>query len=292
MPDMNGKDCFLISTSHLSDRILFRNNEDFKAAMNIVAIAAFMTGITVLDFVLMSNHVHFVVLGDYETAKRFIETFKLLLGKYLRYSRNLDAMLRGNEVDIRPIPFENESVERAVAYVQMNPVAANICTHPSQYPWGCGSLLFNGAPFSGMRKLSEYSFRNQMQLLHSRVRLPQNYLFREEGYVAPVSYVPVHYVEALFRTPKRYDYFIKSSSKAKARLEDRPSPSFSDQSLSSCVQDLCRSLFRKTGIHELSDSELSELLCQIRWRFSADIAQIARVTCTPYDKVAILLDSM
>ena len=292
MPDMNGKECFLISTSHLSDRILFRNNEDFKAAMNIVAIAAFMTGITVLDFVLMSNHVHFVVLGDYETAKRFIETFKLLLGKYLRYSRNLDAMLRGNEVDIRPIPFENESVERAVAYVQMNPVAANICTHPSQYPWGCGSLLFNGAPYAGTKKLDEYSYRAQTRLLHSNLHLPQNYLIKDDAYIAPVCFVPVRYVESIFRTPKRYDFFIKNSSKAKARLEDRPSPSFSDQSLSSCVQDLCRSLFRKTGIHELSDSELTELLCQIRWRLSTDIAQIARVVGIPYEKAAILLDTI
>ena len=289
---MNGKECFLISTSHLSDRILFRNDDDFKAAMNIVAIAAFMTGITILDFVLMSNHVHFVVSGDYETAKRFIETFKLLLGKYLKNVRELDAMLRKIDVDIRTITFENEAAERAIAYVQMNPVAANICTHPSQYPWGCGSLLFNGAPFAGTKKLSEYSFRNQRQMLHSRVHLPQNYLLKEEGYVAPVSYVPVHYVESLFRTPKRYDYFIKSSSKAKARLEVRPSPSFSDQSLSLCVQDLCRSLFRKTSLNELSESELSELFRQIRWRFSADIAQIARVTCTPYDKVANLLDSL
>ena len=292
MLDMNEKEYFLISTSHLSDRILFRDNDDFKAAMNFVAIAAFLTGVTILDFVLMSNHVHFMVLGTEEIARRFINSFKLLLRKYLKNIRDLDAMLRKNDVDIRSIPFENEAVERAIAYVQMNPVAANICTHPSQYPWGCGALLFNGAPFTGTRKLSKYSFRIQQQILHSRVRLPQDYLMREEGYVAPVSYVPVRYVESLFRTPKRYGFFIKSSSKGKSRLEDKPCPSFNDQSLSSCVQDLCRSLFRKNGIHELVESELSELLRQIRWRFSADIAQIARVTFTPYDKVANLLDSM
>lgn len=61
----------------------------------------------------MSNHVHFVLEGTEEDA------------------RCVREFLRGNGVDIRLLELEGESLERAIAYVQMNCVAANICMHPS-----------------------------------------------------------------------------------------------------------------------------------------------------------------
>lgn len=288
---MNGKECFLISTSHLSDRILFRNDDDFKAAMNIVAIAAFMTGITILDFVLMSNHVHFVVLGDYDTALKFVNLFKSLYALYAKNQHGIDKLFRKNEVDIRAIPFENESLERVLAYVQANPVAANICPHPSLYQWGCGQLLFNTMPLSGRKQLREYSFRAQTRILHSNVRLPQDYVLSADGYIVPSSYVPVNYVEGIFRTAKRYNFFLINSSKARARMEDTPMPSFRDQVIDQAISDLCHSLYRKERVSDLCPPELGELLRQIRRRFNADIAQLARITGIPYSEISSSLDS-
>ena len=59
-----GKPFYLVSTSHLEDKIWFQDEQDFIAGMNLVAVAAVVCGVTVLDFILMSNHVHFVVLGS------------------------------------------------------------------------------------------------------------------------------------------------------------------------------------------------------------------------------------
>ena len=53
---------YLVTTDHLTDRLWFRDEEDFRVAMNYVAIAAFITGCKVLAFILMSNHVHFVLM--------------------------------------------------------------------------------------------------------------------------------------------------------------------------------------------------------------------------------------
>ena len=287
--EMNREYCFLISTSHLSDRILFRDDNDYVAAMNIVAVAAFLTAVKVLSFVLMSNHVHFVVLADAEGAKKFINSFKSLYGFYAKRHKDVCKLLRSNEVDIRPVPFENESIERAIAYVLMNPVAANICPHTSQYEWGCGPLFFNTLP-QRKRALGDMSARAQIRLLHSNVRLPQDYQLTDNGYITPSSYIQVAYVERLFRTPKRFNYFLMNSSKARLRLEELPSPSFRDQIVDEGIKDLIRTLFRKESISELNDIEKAELLRQAQHRFNADIAQLSRITGIPYSEISRLLE--
>ena len=74
----------MISTDHLCEQLWFKDDEDFKVAMNYIAVVVFITGVTVLGFALMSNHIHFVVECDYETARRFINLFKQNYAAYYR----------------------------------------------------------------------------------------------------------------------------------------------------------------------------------------------------------------
>ena len=280
---------FLVTTSHLEDRIWFRDEEDFRVAMNYVAIAAFLSGILVLAFILMSNHVHFVVCGSRERTEQFINKFKQLYATCYQKRYGVREFLRRNGWDIREVRDDDESLERAIAYVLMNPVAANICMEPSGYPWGSGNALFNDNPFPG-QLLEDLSGRAQIQLLKSNVKLPRDYRLSSKGFILPESYVPVKGVEALFRTPKRLGYFLHSSSKARQRLEGRAVPSFRDQNILSACEDLCRSLFRVGGIADLNPDQKGELLRQLSRRFSADLNQLSRVTGIPYADAAGLLD--
>lgn len=68
---------YLISTEHLEDALWFRDDEDFATGMNYVAIqAALMPEVIVLVFILMSNHVHFVLYGTREEVTAFVNGFK------------------------------------------------------------------------------------------------------------------------------------------------------------------------------------------------------------------------
>ena len=59
------REIYLLTTDHLEEGLWFREEEDFKVAMNYVAIqAACSSTVTVLAFILMSNHVHFVLQGE------------------------------------------------------------------------------------------------------------------------------------------------------------------------------------------------------------------------------------
>ena len=52
------------------------------------------------------------------------------------------------------------------------------------------------------------------------------------------------------------------------------------------------SLFQKRSFKELASDEQAELAKQIRFRFSADATQIARVCGVSYAEAAELLDSL
>lgn len=282
---------YLISTSHLENQLWFRDEEDFKAGMNHVAVTAYQEKIQVLAFILMSNHVHFAVQCSYPEAERFITLFKKRYSMYFRRKYGIAGFLRRNDVDIRLVRMDGESFERVVAYIVMNSVAANICLHASQYPWGTGGILFNLQQARG-KELKYYSRREQSMLLHSWVKLPESYRMAEEGYILPESYVPVTFLESVFRTPKRLSWFLANSSKAKILLGQTEAqlPSFRDQSLVAAIQDLCISLFRKNTFKELSKEQKAILLQQLRRRFSADPAQIARVTGITYEETVDLLE--
>ena len=201
-------------------------------------------------------------------------------------------MLRENAVDIERVELSDESPERAIAYILMNCVAANICLNPADYPWGTGNVYFKVKPRKGT-PVGSLSIREINRLLHSKGDLPADYLLGEEGYILPESYVQIRFVESLFRNPKRMNYFLLNSSKAKRRLEssDPHLPAFKDQVITAGMHDLCHSLFQKRALTELDEGQLAEILKQIRYRFSAHPHQMARVTGIPYERVAKLLES-
>ena len=290
--DGRSKDYWLVTTEHLKEGLWFRDDDDYKVGMNYVAVLSFVLGVTVLSFTLMSNHVHFVLYCTKDDARLFIDAFKKNCSRFISKKYGIREALRRNKVDIQRINPDDESFQWAVAYVEMNPVAANICLHPSAYRWGTGRSFFRVSPPKAVR-LGSLSINAARRLLHSKQSLPSDWLVGEDGYILPESYVPVKLVESIFKTPRRMNYYLQNSSKAKRRreLQENELPSFRDQVLYAAIPDLCRSLFGKNDASDLNDEQRQELVRQIRRRFSADIHQIVRVTSFSMEDVARFLDA-
>ena len=282
---------YLVSTDHLSERLWFRDDEDFKVGMNYIAILAVSANVRILAFILMSNHIHLILEGTLADVTAFVTEFKRRYSKYYQRKYGIREFLRENGVDIRPVEREGEALERAIAYVQMNCVAANICAHPAQYHWGTGPLFFNADKSAGT-PLRSLSRRAQIRMLNSNARLPQSFRLTDAGFVDPASYIDVASVEKLFRKPSRYNYHLHDSSKAKIRLQDSAMPAFRDQSILAATPDLVRSLFRKNSLPELNREQKGELLRQLRFRFSSDVAQLSRILEIPYKEAVDLIDSI
>ena len=284
---------WLVTTDHLEEDLWFRDDEDFRVGMNLVAVqAACCPDVVVLAFILMSNHVHFVLSGSRWEVESFVQQFKHRYSIYYSRRWGIREFLRLNGVDFKEIPYEDEAPERAIAYVQMNCVAANICSHPSQYLYGTGDVFFSQKKVAGPR-LGELSARARARLLHTYEPLPLKWHLGPEGFIPPYEYVDVGAVETLFRKPTRMNYFLASSSKARKRLESEEHlPAFRDQIILAALPDLCRSLFGKDMFQELLQEERTELMRQIRFRFSADVNQIARVCGLSYAEAARMIDGI
>ena len=285
---------YYITTEHLENKVWFRDDEDFKVAMNAIAVIAALMGIKILSFILMSNHVHILIFcNSLEEAEWFINELKRHYSRYVHNKYGTRELLRRNCVDIQEVINENESLEKVIAYIQMNSVAANICAFPVSYKWGTGSCFFSETNAEGNR-IDSYSSYRLRKILHTKRLnyLPGSLIICKEGYVLPESYVDVSFVESLFRTPKRMDYFLRNSSKAKRKLEseEQSIPSFRDQVIIPAVNDLCRTLFQQSDLLSLSEENLSELLKQLRFRFACNVEQLSRVTGLPYKTIADLLD--
>ena len=171
---------WLVTTDHLENELWFREEEDFKVGMNYVAVVAADSPAFVLAFILMSNHVHFFFLGTEEDSKAFIDELKRRYSNYVRLKYGTAKFLKKNKVDIQPVPLYGESAERAIAYILMNCVAANICLHPSQYPWGTGNLYFSVTSPTGTR-MDTLSDRERMRWMRSKTHLPGHWLIGGEG---------------------------------------------------------------------------------------------------------------
>lgn len=280
----------LISSQHLEGALWFRDEEDFIVGMNYIAVLSVVTGIRILAFILMSNHVHFVLECSSEEAKIFFDKLKRLYGAYYQRKYGKHEPLRRNPADYRELKLSKESLERAIAYVLMNCVAANICSSADGYPWSSVSCIFNLNIPTG-KPIGSLSRHSQKKVIKSKVELPAKYILGERGYILPQSYVKKDFVESLYRTPRRFNYFLGNSSKAKKHLEKNASPSFTDQIISAASRDLCRSLFRKPSIEEMTAEEKTELMRQIQRRFSADPSQLARIFELPYSEVTNILDT-
>ena len=280
----------LVTTDHLKDGLWFKDDDDFKVGMNYVAVLAAKTPVQIMAFVLMSNHVHFVVEGADEDIVDFITRFKQAYSNYFNRKYSSKELLRNNSVNIQKLPIGNDSFERAVAYVHMNPVAANICSHSSGYPWGTGSLLFSRMS-SNCSRIGTFSKRAQAKIVHSRILLPPDYLVDEKGFISPLSYVQIKFVESVFRTPNRMNFFLQNSSKSSNSKQQNVLPTFKDQIVFSAIEDLCSSLFKKNNHSELNQIQKTELVKQIKRRFSADPHQISRVTGIPYETILQMLDT-
>lgn len=83
------KNYWLLTTDHLEEGLWFRDEEDFKVGMNYVAILVHRGQIVVLAFILMSNHVHFLLKATKEEVESFINEFKRQYAKYLRHKYGL-----------------------------------------------------------------------------------------------------------------------------------------------------------------------------------------------------------
>ena len=273
-----------VYTKGLEDDVIFRSNEDYIVGMNYVPVSIIGLDIFILAFVLMSNHVHFIVYGTYEEVSRFIEMYKNLIGRYARNKYGVRELLRRVGTGISLIADSAEELKQKIAYVLNNPVAAGINCFPMTYEWGSGRCYFNGLQSMGyLLPLSSFSRNEQKKLMRTHKLINQGYLVTEQGYIDPRCYISSDIVEQLYYKASSLNYFLASQPKR------TPSLLISDTLLSNVVDEIIDKQYGGLLPSQLSKESLSVLVKDMNRRLNASAKQIARVLKVSLPEVVSIL---
>ncbi len=258
---------------------MFKDDSDFIAGVNRLGICAVVSGVKLVSFVLMDNHVHFILYGVMPSCKDFILRYKNLTGKYI-YSRY------GIKGHIHTLPTEIIRIDTpdrllaTLAYIDRNPIVAGWRKMPDEYRWGVSGFMFRTREgCENFRSLDTFSLREQSILLGTHVKLPQGWMVDERGMLDVRCFVDVPFLEKLFRTPGRYLYFLSK------KLEGDIDQFFTmgtrtfvqDKDLRIIVEKMAKEHYGEEDVKLLSVKTRLLLARKLRYEYASTVKQISRM---------------
>ena len=258
---------------------LFRDDSDFISGVNRSGICAVVSGVRIVSFVLMDNHVHFILYGQMPSCKDFILRYKNLTGKYIYSKYGIKGHTHTIPAEIIRIDTPDRLLS-TLAYIDRNPIVAGWRKMPDEYRWGVSRFMFrDGIGCENFRRLGTFSLREQSVLLGTHVRLPQDWRVDESGMLDVCCFVDVAFLERLFRSPGRYLYFLSK------KLEGDIDQFFTmgtrtfvqDKDLRLIVEKLAKEFYGESDIRLLSVNTRLLLARKLRYEYASTVKQISRM---------------
>ncbi len=275
-----------------SAAVLFGNEADFKAAMNRVAICATGFPVTILAFVLMGNHFHFVMRCDSEdTCRAFISEFKRLTGRYNSMMNRESTSLSNIEVKVIPVT-DIDYLRTLVCYVLKNPTKARLDMFYN-YPWGSGDVYFKSKmSYKRLvyRRVSDFPLDTVRKMFNTRRLLPGQWVVCD-GIILPRNYVAGKEVEDLYKTPLSFMYHLSLNNDKliEEDMGDWCSIKMNDVELREARDTLMVKTFRKSRVRDLSAQERISLAKMLKQQYHCSKKQLSRIVLLPFDTISRLL---
>ena len=279
MKGLNSKGYFHVCTDGRALPWMFQDESDFIAGVNRIGICCLRTGIKVIAYVLMDNHVHFVLLGAMPECKRFITLYKQLTGTWIHHKYGLSDSLRQLPTNIMWLDSE-ERLLNVIAYIDRNPVVAGYRYLPTEYPWGSARYVFkNSREEEGTVSLSEMSCRAQRILLSTRVSLPGEWRVDKNGMLCPDSFLDASIIESYFKTPVRYSYFLakKLEGVVEQEIESSQKTFIPDIELREIVRNMILQDYGKDSVKDLDVRARLSIAKKLRYQYASTLKQISRM---------------
>lgn len=261
----------------LEDSLLFYSREHYIAGMNRVGFCHLkVPEVIIIAFVLMDNHVHFILHGTDEDCKRFMACYKKLTGYYLATKH--DTRLLDFEYGCWLIPNKEKLMEK-ICYVLRNPMAAGINILPTNYLWGSGTLLFNDnqteSLFHTIGGTTEY-FRRK--IFGTKLEIPNDWLINDEGMIWPGSYVDGSRAEYVFGSMVNFMFELNKKNEDLVNREMYGREiSLNDNDLLSIIRKESEDTFGESDISLLTVDQRLELIRSIRKTYGSDKKQLGRL---------------
>ena len=262
---------------------MFQDDDDFIAGINRIGLCYLKTGVIIMAYVLMDNHVHFVLYGTMLQCKQFINTYKRLTGIWILNKYGIRDYLRLLPTEIIRIESE-ESLLNTIAYLDRNPLMAGYKYMHGEYPWGSSRYMFKDifaltSSKEAFKSISTLTRRKQRELLNSKVLFPGEWLINDSGMIHPLSFLNISKLEACFKSPMRYSYFLakKIEGIVEQELEHSQKLFIPDRELRPVVNEIVRSNFGNKNLQQLDVNERLVIAKKLRHDYASTIKQISRM---------------
>ena len=260
---------------------MFQDDKDFISGVNRIGVCSFLANVKVVSYVLMDNHVHFVLLGTMPLCKEFITRYKHLTGKYIYTRYSIKGHIRGVSARIIPI-VDNDNLKAVISYIDRNPVVAGYKSLPVEYPWGSARYVFRENPEAGkenMLAIGTIPVRQMAGMLGTRVKLPNEWQVDNSGMIYPPCFLEEDIIEALFKSPVGYIYHLakKMEGEIDAVICSGNRSFIPDKELRPVVTQLDADMFGNNDIRILNLSSRLVIARKLRYEYASTHKQIARM---------------
>jgi len=122
----------------------FFSERDYRAYLNLIAEAKERAGVEIWAYCLMPNHVHFVAVPAEKDSLALLFRYA-----HSRYTRRIN--IRENWVGhlwqerFHSAVMDEQYLLATVRYIELNPVSAGLCSHPTQWSWSSVHAHKSGA---------------------------------------------------------------------------------------------------------------------------------------------------
>ncbi len=284
------------ATEGLKDDVLFGSVAEFIAGMNRIAICLCRLGpahpVQVICFVLMDNHVHFILYGLEEDCDLFMESYKQTTELWLRHHGGDNSPGKIWRIGHWLIA-DKERLRAAIAYIHRNPTAAGMAFSPEGYRWSSASLLFSDITWLRNlgKRIGDLSFNARKRIFNSKTPLPDEWVLLPDGLIWPGDYIDRSIMERQFNSVQDYRFRLNKRVEDDINLEMRSSAvSLPDGEIAARYRALAERLFdtRKTG--DLTVQQRVSLARILRRETGTTIKQIARIVRLKYHELEPILN--
>lgn len=293
MKDLFDGNFYHISTEGLEQVTLLKDEEDYRVAWNYLALVSWRTGVDIVAFVLMSNHIHtLLACRDIIQARKAIALFKQLLSTYLRNKYGVSHVLHNSSDSISLID-SIKYLRNCIAYIFRNPISARICTKPEEYKWSSYHSCFRSAACGNARNMADMKYRERRQVMHSSRNLSECPLLVDDyGYVTLDSFVRNDIVSnAFLNSGKSFMYHLGSCNDAKTEYElvYQPMREVTDNDMYEEVSRYVAVRFRDKAISDLTTAEKCSILKALFFNHKTTVPQLSRIIGLPRELVRKML---
>ncbi|MBR1538621.1 MAG: hypothetical protein IJ636_03850 [Bacteroidales bacterium] len=266
--------------------LIFNDRKDFVYAMTLVAMCAYdCSGIRIITFELMGNHVHFIICGSREQVLAFFALFKRRLSRYL-FSNGLVIDLSAFDCG-EPIPINNlESLRNQIAYTNRNNFVVDPDQTPFSYSFGANSYFF--LPIAKERqqgRFGDLSILKKRKLVHSKqIDYPDTYTI-VDGFFSPMNYCRLDIGESLFRDARHYFHKLSKNIEAYRGIATMLGDSifYTDDELTDIIKRYCKENCNGQQATLLGRTDKMELARILHFEYNADNPKIARLLRLPVE---------